>query len=86
MLEILHYWDYETPYFWIEDAHGVFLFSYGEKRESQVVRRVIAHQIGMDDRWNWREYPTPEAAERVARELLTVVEPWPCPLPHVATM
>src|SRR6267154_944304 len=75
MLERLSSWETEAPYFWIEDGDGVFRFSYGEKRESQVVSRLIAQQVGMDDRWNWREYPTQEAAEWVARELLTGVAP-----------
>ena len=71
MLEKLSSWGIDRPYFWLEDRGGVFLFSYGEKRESQVVRRVIAQQVGMDEQWNWREYPTQELAERVAKELLT---------------
>ena len=71
MLDELSSWETGRPYFWIEDRSGVFLFSYGEKRESQVVRRVIANQVGMDDRWNWREFPTQEEAECVAKELLT---------------
>jgi len=75
MLAELGSWETEAPYFWIEEGGGVFLFSYGEKRESQVVRRVLARQVGMDDRWNWREYPTQEAAERVAKELSTSVAP-----------
>jgi diadenosine tetraphosphate (Ap4A) HIT family hydrolase len=70
MLESLRSWETDSPYFWIEDGGKVFLFSYGAKRESQVLRRVIAQQVGMADRWNWREYPTQEAAEWVARELL----------------
>jgi len=73
MLEELSSWETDEPYFWIEDGRGVFLFSYGEKRESQVVRRVIAKQVGMDDRWNWREFPMQEEAECVAKELLSGV-------------
>lgn len=83
MLETLSAWESNSPYFWIEEGGKVFLFSYGEKRNSQVVRRVIAQQVGMDDRWNWREYPTQEAAESVARELLTSVTPSSLDRPHV---
>jgi len=75
MLAQLGSWETEAPYFWIEESGGVFLFSYGENRESQLVRRVIARQVGMDDRWNWRAYPTQEAAEWVAKELSTSVVP-----------
>ena len=75
MLEKLNSWETEAPYFWIQESGRVFLFSYGEKRESQVVRRIIARQVGMDARWNWREYPTQEAAEWVAKELSTSVAP-----------
>ncbi len=71
VLKMLNCWDIDRPYFWIEEGEGVFLFSYGERRESQVVRRVIAQQVGMGESWNWREYPTPDVAERVAKELLT---------------
>jgi diadenosine tetraphosphate (Ap4A) HIT family hydrolase len=42
MLAKLNTWKSDIPYFWIEERGRVFLFSYGEKRESQVVRRVIA--------------------------------------------
>jgi hypothetical protein len=70
MLETLTSWETDVPYFWIEDSSGVFLFAYGEKRESQVVRRVIAQQVGMDDRWNWREYPTQGEAEWVASRVM----------------
>jgi diadenosine tetraphosphate (Ap4A) HIT family hydrolase len=77
MLERLSSWETDTPYFWVEEGSEVFLFSYGEKRESQVVRRIIAQQVGMENRWNWREHPTQEAAEWVARELLTSVAPGP---------
>jgi len=69
ILEKLRCFDVDSPYFWIEEGGSVFLFSYGEKRESQVVRRVIAQQVGMDEQWNWRDYPTQEVAERVAKEL-----------------
>jgi hypothetical protein len=70
IVERLGCWDIDRPYFWIEEAQGVFLFSYGERRESQVVRRVIAQQVGQEEFWNWREYPTQELAERVAKDLL----------------
>ncbi len=69
ILGSLSSWSEDCPYFWVEDAKEVSLFSYGEKRESQVVRRAIARLVGLDDRWNWREYPTQEAAERVAQFL-----------------
>jgi diadenosine tetraphosphate (Ap4A) HIT family hydrolase len=69
----LESWDIDRPYFWIEDGGVIYIFSYGEKRESQVLRRVIARQVGIAERWNWREYPTQEVAERVAKELSTGV-------------
>lgn len=69
MLEELSNWESDSPYFWIEEHLQTVLFSYGEKRESQVVRRVIAEQVGMIERWNWREYPTDEVAQRVAKKL-----------------
>ena len=70
MLEKLNDWENDRPYFWIDDGAQVFLFAYGEKRESQVVRRAIAKQFGKGECWNWREYPTQEAAEDVAKILL----------------
>lgn len=70
MWEKMNSWGTEKPYFWIEEGGEVFLFSYGKKRESQVIRRVLAAQVGLPERWDWRQYPTHEVAERVARELL----------------
>jgi hypothetical protein len=68
MLKKLNDWN-DRPYFWINDGNNVYLFSYGEKRESQVVRRAIANLTGKDELWNWREYPTQEIAEKIAKEL-----------------
>lgn len=82
MLQQLSSWGIVRPYFWIEDRDGVSLFSYGKKRESQVVRRVIARHVGMDERWNWREHPTQDAAERVAKDLLTDLETHSQDSPH----
>jgi hypothetical protein len=73
MLEKMSDWQNDRPYFWIDEGSHVFLFSYGEKRESQVVRRAIAEQAGMGSRWNWREFPTQDAAERLTKKLLTHV-------------
>jgi len=61
--------DASEPYFWVEEQGQVHLFSYGEQRESQVVRRALAEQMGLGDRWDWRKYPTQGAAERVAERL-----------------
>jgi len=36
----------------------------------------------MDERWNWREYPTQEVAERVAKELLPDGTLQPLDRPH----
>jgi hypothetical protein len=70
MLEDLACWHAENPYFWLEEHGHISLFSYGVRRESQVVRRVLAKEVGMPECWNWREYPTHESAKRVAKELL----------------
>jgi diadenosine tetraphosphate (Ap4A) HIT family hydrolase len=64
-------WEKDHPYFWVENEGQVFLFAYGEKRESQVVRRAIAAQVGLSRQWNWREFPTQELAEKVAKRLST---------------
>jgi diadenosine tetraphosphate (Ap4A) HIT family hydrolase len=69
MLRQLRAWDAQKPYFWIKNADGVFLFSYGAKRESQLMRQFIAERLGVPQQWNWREYPTQELAERVANTL-----------------
>ena len=72
MLDELRSWDTARPYFWIEEGGKVFLFSYGEHRQSQAVRRVLARKLGIADRWDWRTHPTVETAERIAKELATV--------------
>jgi ATP adenylyltransferase len=49
----------DMEYIWYESPEGVSVVAKGIEGtfESQYLRKVFAKAIGLDDMWNWREFP-----------------------------
>lgn len=58
----------EYQYYQSPDGRAFAAIS-GDGFESQYLRRVFAQTLGREGRWNWREYPKPEACHSLFREI-----------------
>lgn len=56
-----------SPYLLVGCAGTWFYYAVSDHLPSQLIRRVIARQIGEPDNWNWRVCPLPERFEQTRR-------------------
>ena len=47
----------EFGYLLVQENDGSMRAYDGELVPTQLVRRIIANQIGLSDRWHWKDYP-----------------------------
>lgn len=59
----------DAPYIYFEsDTDGAHVFR-GELIPSQLMRRLIAIEIGKPDEWDWRRFPQPDVVRATANRL-----------------
>lgn len=58
-------------YIFMRNGEGREALILNAESESQLLRRVIAARVGAAERWNWREYPHSERADRCGCRLVT---------------
>jgi hypothetical protein len=58
-------------YLYYEDPNGTALVACaaGSPFDSQYLRRLFAGALGRPEKWNWRDTPLPEEADRTFRAL-----------------
>jgi diadenosine tetraphosphate (Ap4A) HIT family hydrolase len=59
-------------YLYYEDPHGSALVACaaGQPFDSQHLRKLFAEALGRTEKWNWRDAPLPEEADRAFRALV----------------
>ena len=71
-----HVGDNEYLYYEGSDGNAVVATKVGLRIESQLLRRVIAEQLGHPTEWNWREYPRTELLRRTCEALAPAFSSW----------
>jgi diadenosine tetraphosphate (Ap4A) HIT family hydrolase len=62
------------PYLYYEDASGQsYVFDVSVELPSQYLRRLLAKQLGVSDRWNWRVFPE---VERLRATVVRLEQVW----------
>lgn len=60
--------DWKSDYIWVEDSTGSWV-TQSDILPSQVIRRALAHQMGISD-WDWKRAARPELMAKTANRLV----------------
>jgi diadenosine tetraphosphate (Ap4A) HIT family hydrolase len=69
MSELVSFWHRGVPYLFLETGDGRRYAYEPGIVPSQYVRRIITHELGMSDRWHWRDYLGLEELKRTMATL-----------------
>jgi hypothetical protein len=71
---LYRYMSDEEYLLWMDDVRGAMVAQLhrGSRFPSQVLRTAVAGALGVEYRWNWREYPEVHAVDTLLAKMLSV--------------
>jgi hypothetical protein len=73
---VCEYINDEEYLLWMDDVRGAMVAQRhrGSRFPSQVLRTAVAGALGVEGKWNWREYPEVHAVDRLFTKMLSLYD------------